>query len=427
MCATCLVMARLNLWEQAVTGVLCLKNSNLFQKRRITFRPFLLRRRKTFGEVSKYSSPETGLMKQRLDRNSLIEFLYQKQLLLPDALASGIFFFGQECYNERVGEEEKSYIHIGNSAELMGADRWLYRFFEILPGFLSWSTLMGMVLLSWQKPVWAAVFIIIFGLERKEIPLNPPFSKGELLPLEKGGGEGFSTSGQRVFSNQIYQLVLLPFYKENEAVVRETLEALAQSRWPKERLLVVLGREERAGEGAREIAARLEKDFGTLFGGFLVVAHPANVSGELPGKGSNIAYAAREAVLRLVDARHISYQDVLVSAFDIDTHVYPDYFLCLTYHFLTADEPHRSSFQPVPVYNNNIWHAPALSRVVATSGTFWQMMQQERPERLTTFSSHSMSLQSLMEVGYWQKNIVSEDSRIFWNHLLHYNGDYESL
>src|SRR3989344_2917491 len=164
MCATCLVMARLNLWEQAVTGVLCLKNSNLFQKRRITFRPFLLRRRKTFGEVSKYSSPETGLMKQRLDRNSLIEFLYQKQLLLPDALASGIFFFGQECYNERVGEEEKSYIHIGNSAELMGADRWLYRFFEILPGFLSWSTLMGMVLLSWQKPVWAAVFIIIFDL-----------------------------------------------------------------------------------------------------------------------------------------------------------------------------------------------------------------------------------------------------------------------
>ena len=63
--------------------------------------------------------------------------------------------------------------------------------------------------------------------------------------------------------------MLLPFYKENEAVVRETLEALAQSRWPKERLLVVLGREERAGEGAREIAARLEKDFGHGIGDML--------------------------------------------------------------------------------------------------------------------------------------------------------------
>src|SRR3989338_1946045 len=73
---------------------------------------------------------------------------------------------------------------------------------------------------------------------------------------------------------------------------------------------------------------------------------------------------------------------------------------------------------------HNIWDTPALSRVVATSGTFWQMMQQERPERLTTFSSHSMSLKSLVEVGFWQKNIVSEDSRIFWNHFFAYDGDY---
>lgn len=327
-------------------------------------------------------------------------------------------------------EEEKPYIHIGNSVELTGADRRLYRFFEVLPGLLSWGTLMGMVFLSWWEPVWAAVFIIIFDLywliktiflsfhlrvnhrRLKEHMVADWRKKLQSIEQEKGQW------------GHIWQLVILPFYKEDETVVRETLEALAASRWPKERMFVVLGREERAGAHAREITARLEKDFGTLFGGFLITAHPADVSGELPGKGSNIAYAAREAVLRLVDARHIPYQDVLVSAFDIDTHVYPDYFLCLTYHFLTADEPHHSSFQPVPIYNNNIWHAPALSRVVATSSTFWQMMQQERPERLTTFSSHSMSLQSLVDVGYWQKNIVSEDSRIFWNHLLHYNGDY---
>ncbi len=189
-------------------------------------------------------------------------------------------------------------------------------------------------------------------------------------------------------------------------------------------MLVVLAREERAGLEAQELAMRIEKDFAGMFGGFIITAHPANIPGEIPGKGSNISYAAREAVRVLIDPRGISYAHVLVSAFDIDTHVYPDYFLCLAYHFLTADQPYRSSFQPVPVYNNNIWEASALSRVVATSSTFWQMMQQERPERLTTFSSHSMSLQSLVEVGFWQKNIVSEDSRIFWNHLFAYEGDY---
>jgi len=339
-----------------------------------------------------------------------------------------IFFFSEECYNGDVDKEEKTYIHVGSSAELTGAHRRIYRFFEVLPGLLSWGTLIGMVLLSWQKPLWAAVFIIVFDLywliktvflsvhlrinhRRLKQHMATDWEE-KLLELESDRVSG------------IYQLVILPFYKENEGVVRETLEALVASRWPKERMLVVLGREERAGEDAREIATRLEKDFQTVFGGFLVVTHPTDIPGELPGKGSNIAFAAREAVLHVVDTRKIPYTDVLVSAFDIDTRVYPDYFLCLTYHFLTAAEPHRSSFQPVPVYNNNIWEAPALSRVVATSSTFWQMMQQERPERLTTFSSHSMSLKSLVDVGYWQKNIVSEDSRIFWNHLLYYSGNY---
>jgi len=52
------------------------------------------------------------------------------------------------------------------------------------------------------------------------------------------------------------------------------------------------------------------------------------------------------------------------------------------------------------------------------------MIQQERPERMATFSSHSVSFQALYEVGYWQKNMVSEDSRIYWNLMLANGGAY---
>jgi len=81
----------------------------------------------------------------------------------------------------------------------------------------------------------------------------------------------------------------------------------------------------------------------------------------------------------------------------------------------------------VPLYNNNVWQAPALSRVMATTSTFWQMIQQERPEKLATFSSHSVSFKTLYDIGYWQKNMVSEDSRIFWNLFLAHDGDYKVL
>ena len=74
-----------------------------------------------------------------------------------------------------------------------------------------------------------------------------------------------------------------------------------------------------------------------------------------------------------------------------------------------------------------MWEATALARVVAMSSTFWEMVQQERPERMATFSSHSVSFQALYEVGYWQTNMVSEDSRIYWNLLLANNGEYDVI
>lgn len=72
-----------------------------------------------------------------------------------------------------------------------------------------------------------------------------------------------------------------------------------------------------------------------------------------------------------------------------------------------------------------MWEAGMLSRVVAMSSTFWEMVQQERPERMATFSSHSVSFQALYEIGYWQRNMVSEDSRIYWNLLLANDGEYD--
>lgn len=213
-------------------------------------------------------------------------------------------------------------------------------------------------------------------------------------------------------------------YNEPDEVIIETIEHIQNSHWPRDRFIVALAVEERADKDVEERARLIAHRFQGTFGFFEVTVHPMNLPGEIAGKGSNASWAISRIKENIIDVNHIPYEDVLVSAFDIDTQVYPNYFYCLTYHFLTAEKPHRSSYQPVPIYNNNIWDAPFFSRIVAVSNTFWQMMEQERPERLVTFSSHSMSFKMLVDVGFWQKNIVSEDSRIFWNGLLRYDGDY---
>lgn len=189
-------------------------------------------------------------------------------------------------------------------------------------------------------------------------------------------------------------------------------------------MVVVLAAEARAGKGAEEIAERMKAKWEGTFGSLLVTVHPADIPGEMAGKGSNASWAAERVRTEVLDSHGIRYDHALVSIFDIDTVVYPDYFNCLVWHFLTCEKPLKSSFQPVPIFNNNIWDTTAFARVVAMSSTFWEMIQQERPERMATFSSHSVSFKALHEVGYWQRNMVSEDSRIFWNLLIANNGDY---
>ncbi|MDD2696810.1 MAG: hypothetical protein PHE52_01485, partial [Candidatus Pacebacteria bacterium] len=167
------------------------------------------------------------------------------------------------------------------------------------------------------------------------------------------------------------------------------------------------------------------EEFGNKFFQFLVTAHPNDLPGEIAGKGSNVAWAAKEAKA-VFDKLSMPYENIIVSNFDIDTRPYPQYFAILTWKYLTSEKSLRASFQPIPIYNNNIWQAPAFSRVISTSGTFWQMMQQERPEQLVSYSAHSLPFKVLMEVGY-PSNIVSDDSRIFWKSYLFYDGDYRVL
>lgn len=317
------------------------------------------------------------------------------------------------------------YFHVGRADELSGRDRRLYRAFEILPGALSWGTILATILLSAFAPVAAAFFIIIFDLYWL---LKTIYLSLHLRENWKRMRHNLSQNWEERLSNlhfrHLVHLVILPFAIEGYEVVEKCVASLISANVDHKKIIVVLAAEARRGAAAQEIAGLVREKYADGFAHFLVTTHPADVPGEIVGKGSNISYAAEEARKKILDVHQIPYEHVLVSAFDIDTVVYPEYFNCLAWHFLTAEEPYRASYQPVPVYNNNIWAAPAFSRVVATSGTFWQMIQQERPERLATFSSHAVPFLPLYEAGYWQKNMVSEDSRIFWNLFVGNDGDW---
>lgn len=322
----------------------------------------------------------------------------------------------------------RSDFRVGRAPELSGRDRVLYRILEIIPGAASWLTLIGVVVASIYAPFFAAYFIIAFAVYWV---LKTAFLSYHLRHNWKRLRHHMSIDWRQMIARfqyeHIYQLVILPYYNESEEVIDASLESLAGVDYDTKSLIVVLATEERAGPAAQQSAERMRKKWQDIFGTLLITVHPSNIPGEVAGKGSNATWAAECARTQVLDPHGIQYKHVLVSIFDIDTVVYPQYFNCLVWHFMTAERPYKSSFQPVPIFNNNMWNATAFARVVAMSSTFWEMVQQERPERMATFSSHSVSFQALYEIGYWQTNMVSEDSRIFWNLFMANNGEYDVI
>ena len=306
------------------------------------------------------------------------------------------------------------------------SDYTKYRLLEMIPGILTWTTFALAIGLSFVKPLWVIYFIIVYDLLWLTRVVYLQFyliiSFRRFKTAEKINWLERCSGHERW--RDIFHLVMLPTYQEGIEVLRTTFESLKNINYPLDRFIVVLATEEKDQERARENAAIIQKEYGDKFFKLLVTEHPANLPGEVAGKGANSAWAGRKAK-GFIDAQNIPYENIIVSSFDIDTCVHREYFGYLTNMYLTNPNPTHTSYQPVPLFNNNIWDSPALMRVVANGTTFWLMTEQLRPERLFTFSSHSMSFKALVDVDFWQSDIVTEDSRIFLQCFLEYDGNYK--
>ncbi len=301
------------------------------------------------------------------------------------------------------------------------------RLLEIIPGLTSWGILVFLVLLAVLKPVACAIIVIIFDfywIIRTAYLTTLLIMAYRKLAQQRNLDwlESCRKLGPRNNWQDVYHLIIFPVYKEGLDILRPSLEAIRHAHYPKEKMIIVMAFEKRFS-GATENAEALEKEFSRTFFEYISTFHPDNLTGEKRTKGANATWAAKQAKV-LLNKRGVPLENVIVSCFDADTCVDKEYFGCLTYHFLTYPKPHQASYQPIPVYTNNIWQAPSFARLVETSASFCQMIESMRLEKFVTFSSHSMSFKTLVAIDYWPVDMVSDDSVVYWKAFLYYKGDY---
>ncbi len=309
----------------------------------------------------------------------------------------------------------------------MLSNYYRYRLYEILPGLTIWLTIIVSVVLSFTRPLWMIYFILIFDIYWV---LRVIYFSFYLFLSWKRFREAVKISWFENLTAEFphwekrKNVVFLPMYNEDWEVLESTLNSFLNSSYPANKIYLVISGEERKLGHWQKIQKRVLENYSEKFADLLFYTHLDNLPDEIPGKGSNI-HSAEMEFKKYADGRGWDYTDIIASIFDIDTIVHPQYFAHLTYLYCKHPRPERSSFQPLTLYNNNLWQSPAVLRIMAFGTSFWMLFSLGRLDNLITFSSHSMSFKAIMDCGGHSKDIVSEDSRIFYQCWLRYNGDYE--
>lgn len=301
------------------------------------------------------------------------------------------------------------------------------RLWEIIPGALTWSTIILLLVFSFIAPYAVAIVVMVYSIYwLLRVFLMTGYLIGGFLRYRKEITIDWQARMEKDFPDtwrDLYHLAIIPTYKEDISILRHTLDSVRRSKYPHDRLYVVLAFEEREKELAPEYAKILMKEYEHQFAKFMVTFHPADIPGEVRGKGPNITWAARK-FKEWADQKQLPYDQVITTTLDADNRVDPNYFANVSWAFLNDSDPHHKSFQPLPMFFNNIWQVPLPVKITALSSTFWQMIQSLRPHLARNFSAHAQSFQALVETDFWSVTTVVEDGHQYWRSFFRFDGNH---
>ena len=331
-----------------------------------------------------------------------------------------------------------------------------YRFFEMLPGIISWTMILVPFILSFIDVRLAAMFVFIYLLinfargmagafravqgyramnQHQKLPWSDMLKELSMGTVSQNAKrpkwhtnvvQRSQTQPILMPPEQIIHAVIIATYKEAREVLEPTIQSVLRSDFNMKQVIFVLAYEERAGESTERLAHQLVDEYKSKFLHAMEVKHPHNIPGEVIGKGGNVTFAARR-LQEYLEANHIDPLRVMVTTLDADNRPDKNYLNALSYVYLVAPDPIHKSYQPVSLYTNNIWDAPAPSRVLATGNSFFNLVVSLRQHALRNFSSHAQPMAALIKTDYWSVRTIVEDGHQFWRSYFRFDGKYRVL
>ena len=301
------------------------------------------------------------------------------------------------------------------------------RTLEIIPGIFSWTLILFPIWGSYVVPKLVAYYIIAFCVYWVYRSINlSVLAVIAHFRIKAASFNDWQKDLEQAFPERwstIHHAIVIPTYQEPESTLTRTLSALQKQTLPSKQLHIMLSFEDREGDEAREKAKKLQQMFGHAFGSLSTTFHP-DIDGEVKGKSSNTAWGARQLKRLLVDEQGLPMGNITITSEDADALFHPSYFAALTYYFLKSPKPYNRIWQGAIMFYNNIWQVPTPVRVLASLFSVLQMYVLVRSDRLINFSTYSTSLQHIVDIDFWDADVIPEDYRLFFKSYFAKKGDF---
>jgi cellulose synthase/poly-beta-1,6-N-acetylglucosamine synthase-like glycosyltransferase len=293
------------------------------------------------------------------------------------------------------------------------------RILEVLPPVLAWVVI--------TSPAWAAVvapellgyFLVAFSVYW--LWRSCEFSIGlviGILRLHGSQRRNWAADGARLPGyHRMHHLVLVPTYRESDEILSDTLECIANQTTPADKIAVVLAFEERDPE-APERASRLSERFANAFGALLVTMHP-DLPGEVKGKSSNLHWAARRVQDELIATGGLDARNLLVTVCDADSRMDRQYLAALSLEVLSHPDGRLHVYQPAILFYANYSRLAFPLRAVSSVFSLYSLARLAATHRLVPQSTYSLTWWAARRVGFWDVDVVPEDSHMFFKVWLH--------
>jgi len=229
-----------------------------------------------------------------------------------------------------------------------------YRFFEMVPGLLSWGSIALLIVLSLINPLLAGIYVLLVivtllikatGIAVHTFTGSRRIAKAQKVDWHARLGDLVHPSASydrlqhshskelgarqhlenlRLMTNSaepypkpedIFNAVIIATYNESYDVLQPTVESLVNTTYDPKNIILVIAYEERGGKAIEGTVKQLRDEYAHRFKALEIVKHPKDMPNEVVGKGGNITYAGHY-LQQWCDAQGISYQNVIVTTLE---------------------------------------------------------------------------------------------------------------